>query len=115
MSSRVLIKESVKGGTINLRIQNCAAGPQGTPNTALDRKSQGRPKGVKEAESAPTTANTIPRVEIPAFTLPTNVLAFNKENMSDYKPPKSHIKPIDQTVQSSSQNVQSQPITQTVH
>jgi hypothetical protein len=26
MSSRVLIKESVKGGTIDLRIQNCAAG-----------------------------------------------------------------------------------------
>jgi hypothetical protein len=43
------------------------------------------------------------------------VPAFNKENMPDYKPPKSHVKPIDQTVQSSSQNVQSQPITQTAH
>jgi hypothetical protein len=39
MLSRVLIKESVKDGTIDLRIQNCTAGPQGTPNTALDRKS----------------------------------------------------------------------------
>ncbi len=100
--SRVLIKESVKGGTIDLRIQNYATGSQGTPNTALNRKSQGRPKGVKEAESALTIANIILRVEIPAFTLLTNVLAFNKENMPDYEPPKLHIKPIDQTVQSSS-------------
>jgi hypothetical protein len=95
MSSRVLIKESVKGGTIDLRIQNCATGPQGTPNTTLNRKSQGRLKGVKEVELAPTTANITLRVEIPAFTPLMNVLAFNKENMSNYEPPKLHIKPID--------------------
>ncbi len=95
ISSRVLIKESIKGGTIDLRIQNCATSPQGTPNTALNRKSQGRLKRVKEAESALTIANIILRVEILAFTLLINVLAFNKENMSDYKPPKLYIKPID--------------------
>ncbi len=94
MLSRVLIKESIKGGTIDLRIQNCAASPQGTPNTVLNRKSWGRLKGVKEVELAPTIANTILRVEIPAFTLPMNVLAFNKENMPDYEPPKLYIKPI---------------------
>src|SRR5450631_3638611 len=36
--SRVLIKESIKGGAINLRIRNCVTSPQGIPNIAFNRK-----------------------------------------------------------------------------
>lgn len=90
MSSRVVIKESVKGGSVDLRIRNCPAGPQGTVNAALDRRPRGRPKGVKDAEpppDLPTTMLIAPRVEIPAFTPPANVPVFTEEDMLDYEPP----------------------------
>jgi hypothetical protein len=124
MSSRVLIKESVKGGTIDLRIRNCAAGPQGTPNAAFDRKPRGRPKGAKKAELTPTTTSTTPRVVIPAFTPPKNVPTFAEEDMPDYElPPKSPAITVDQTAQNAAtiqnqlvdQTIQNQPGDQAVH
>jgi hypothetical protein len=90
ISSRVVIKESVKGGTVDLRIRNCAAGPQGTPNLAFDRRPRGRPKGLKDVEPLPLSTDllttiSVPRIEIPVFTPPANIPAFTEEDMPDYK------------------------------
>ncbi len=94
MLSKVLIKENVKGNIINLRIWNYTTGPQGTLNAILNRKPRDKPKEFKEVELVLTIANIILRVKILAFTPLTNVLAFNEEDMFNYKPLKSHIKSI---------------------
>ena len=95
ISSRVLIKESTKGGSVDLKIRNCLAGPQGTINVALDRKPRGRPRGLKDMEprpiTTPITTMPVPQVEIPTFTPPANVPAFTEEDMPDYEPPKSGV------------------------
>ena len=43
-SSRVRIDETIAGGIIDLRIRNCAAGLQETPNILDNRKPRNRPK-----------------------------------------------------------------------
>ncbi|KAI0994162.1 hypothetical protein K3495_g14020, partial [Podosphaera aphanis] len=43
-SSRLMVDEKSKGGTVDLRLRNCAAGSQGTPNSLNDRERRGRPK-----------------------------------------------------------------------
>lgn len=43
-SSRLSVDESVLGGTVDLRLRDCASGPQGTPIDAPDRKKRGRPR-----------------------------------------------------------------------
>ncbi|CCE33421.1 related to retrotransposon HobS hobase [Claviceps purpurea 20.1] len=64
-SSRVLINEDEKGGAINLRLRNCAAGPQGTPNVLDDRRPRVRPRKelnpVPEAKEGLTQPQTDPR------------------------------------------------------
>ncbi|KAI0997159.1 hypothetical protein K3495_g11022 [Podosphaera aphanis] len=41
--SVIKFDESIRGGTIDLRLRNCASGPQGTQNVQSDRKPRGRP------------------------------------------------------------------------
>ena len=63
-TSRVIVDEWVKGGTVDLRFRNCAAGPngtldttvQGTPTVNPDRKARGRPK--KATEPSPASPQT---------------------------------------------------------
>ncbi|KAI0992878.1 hypothetical protein K3495_g15306, partial [Podosphaera aphanis] len=50
LSSRVVIKESEKGGTVDLRIRNSKSGPQGTMNVTMDRKPRGRPRNIEIAQ-----------------------------------------------------------------
>jgi hypothetical protein len=42
-SSKVLIDEKVRGGSIDLQLRNCLSGPQGTLNIMPDRKPRGWP------------------------------------------------------------------------
>ena len=84
-SSRVLVDENVKGGTIDLRIRNSSSGTQGTPNVRPDRKAQGRPKNADKSESAPTYTSLpdnrpIPQVVIRLFIPPPHVQAFDEED-----------------------------------
>ena len=44
--SVVKVDETVKGGTIDLRLRNAHTEPQGTENVLTDRKKPGRPKNV---------------------------------------------------------------------
>ncbi|CZS92418.1 related to TY4B TY4B protein [Rhynchosporium agropyri] len=85
MSSRVVIKESSKGGSVDLRLRNCVSGPQGTLNVAPDRKARGRPRLAEEME-LDFDSTAIPEVQLPSFTPPTNVPRFTEEDMVDYAP-----------------------------
>jgi hypothetical protein len=104
LASRVIIKESVKGGTVDLRIRNSTSGPQGTMNVAPDRKPRGRPKGsTKDKDTEPTLSTgtltkltTTPQVEIPPIVPQPNVPASTKEDMpdADRANPKTASKPV---------------------
>lgn len=76
LSSRVTIKESTQGGTVDLRIRNCASGPQGTTNAAPDRKARGRPKAPEEIQEDEPSGMT-PQVEIPSFTPPADIPRYD--------------------------------------
>ncbi|RFU24803.1 hypothetical protein B7463_g11531, partial [Scytalidium lignicola] len=86
--SRIIVDENTKGGTVDLRIRNCEAGSQGTPNTMSDCKPRGRPKKDANTETILTKATldnlprlkTTPQVIIPPFTPPPNVPAFTEED-----------------------------------
>lgn len=99
VSSRVVIKESSPGGSVELRLRNCAAGPQGTPNVALDRRARGRPRKDAEVAHNPEPADeaqlnthpadedlATPPVVIPSFTPPANVPKFDEEEMQGLTP-----------------------------
>ncbi|TAQ86988.1 hypothetical protein B7494_g4697 [Chlorociboria aeruginascens] len=85
--SRVIIKKSTNGGTVNLRLRNCTSGSQGTMNVAPDRKPRDRSKKVDalpeiievEAEPEPTTV----QIKIPTFTPPADIPMFTEDNMPD--------------------------------
>ena len=74
-SSRVLVDEWTKGGTVDLRLRNCEAGPNGTVDTNgvgtqiinPDRKPRQRPR--KEA-AAPSATVIPPPVPVPAMPSP---------------------------------------------
>jgi hypothetical protein len=84
------LREKIKGGTIDLRLRNNPNGPQGTPNTLLERKPRGRPKGENRQETDPcctnitskpaiAPSNTVPVVEIPYKPLQENIPAFDDD------------------------------------
>ncbi|KAI1001986.1 hypothetical protein K3495_g6217 [Podosphaera aphanis] len=51
-TSIIKVDESIGGGTLDLRLRNCSAGPQGTSNVQPDRKPRGSPiKGAPTLES----------------------------------------------------------------
>ncbi|KAI0991385.1 hypothetical protein K3495_g16802, partial [Podosphaera aphanis] len=50
-TSRLIVMEHIKGGTVDLRLRNCTSGPQGTKNEFDDRKPRGRPN--KDSEQSP--------------------------------------------------------------
>jgi hypothetical protein len=77
VASVVKIDETVKGGTMDLRIRNSKSGPQGTKNVMLDRNPRGRPKGS-------TTKN---KVIIPSFIPPPDVPTFIEQDMLDVDEP----------------------------
>ncbi|KAI0994558.1 hypothetical protein K3495_g13623 [Podosphaera aphanis] len=64
-TSIIKVNESIRGGTLDLRLRNCSAGPQGTSNVQPDRKPRGRPiKGAPTLESSEGLyQNTTPQVE----------------------------------------------------
>ena len=43
-SNRVIINEKIRGGTLELRLRKCEAGPQGTFNKHVDQNSKERLK-----------------------------------------------------------------------
>jgi Reverse transcriptase (RNA-dependent DNA polymerase)/gag-polypeptide of LTR copia-type len=92
-SSRVIINEKVKGGTVELRLRKCEAGPQGTFNEHADRNPRGRPKKEQPTVGPPASPpaqpsvqptqlkpKTVPQVVVPHFVPPTNVPRFNKDD-----------------------------------
>ncbi|KAI0999757.1 hypothetical protein K3495_g8445 [Podosphaera aphanis] len=60
-SSQVVVDGKVKGGSIELRLRYCLAGPKGTPNALSDRKPRGRPK--KEPAITFTKTSTVTSIE----------------------------------------------------
>jgi hypothetical protein len=85
MTSRVIIKESVKGGTVDLRIRNSTSGPQGTINVAPDRRPRGRPKSSTKNEDTNRTLSTpaLTKSKITPRVPPPNVLVVTRESMPD--------------------------------
>jgi hypothetical protein len=76
--SRVIVDETVKGGTINLKLRG-ENGTQGTPNEQPDRAPRRRPKKqpvelATEPLTCPQTQpeEKVPQVEIPSFIPPEN-------------------------------------------
>jgi hypothetical protein len=82
------LREKIKGGTINLQLRNNPNGPQGTPNTLLERKPRGRLKGENRQETDPCCTNitskpaiaplnTVLVVESPYKLLQENIPVFD--------------------------------------
>lgn len=110
-SSRVLIDETTPGGTIDLRIRNCASGPQGTQNVLPDRKPRGRPRKEAEAPAIQSVSHvpelshsqlqdtpidnrsiqgeTILHAEIPLFIAPRNIPTAPDEELNTISRQKS--------------------------
>lgn len=80
--SRVIVDETVKGGTMDLKLR-CKPGTQGTPNEAADRAPRGRPEKqpVKLVIQPPTLSKSqperkVPQVVTPPFVPPENIPRF---------------------------------------
>ena len=79
------IDETIRGGTIDLRIRNANIEPQGTENVQPDRKGRGRPRKMEQTatimpETIPKTQGNIkPIVELPEFTPPANIPSFDED------------------------------------
>ncbi|KAI1005003.1 hypothetical protein K3495_g3212 [Podosphaera aphanis] len=59
-SSRIIVDEKFKRGTVDLRSCNCAAGFQGTPNSLNDTERRGRPKkSIDPSETISQTLNVV--------------------------------------------------------
>lgn len=83
MASVVKIDETIKGGTVDLRIRTPDGETQGTKNSTLDRKPRGRPKGTTKnvlfgppLQEGPPTKSTLqvvipPMAEQDRITSPT--------------------------------------------
>ena len=92
-SSRVIVDETTKGGTLKLKIRG--QNSQGIQNVQPDRNPRGRPK--KNTPFRPETelnvptisiseepvAKTVPRVELPKLIPPENVLRFDEDDDGD--------------------------------
>lgn len=74
-SSRAIIDETKKGGNLDLRLRNCASGPQGTQNSVPDRNPRGRPRLEPE----------IPEVVIPQGTTSTSIPRFDEDENGNIK------------------------------
>jgi hypothetical protein len=86
-SSKVLIDENVKGGSIDLQLRNCISGPQGTLNVMPDRKPRGRPRkeipGITPSALAPSMpalldVQSTSQIVTPAFIPPPDVPKLNQ-------------------------------------
>jgi hypothetical protein len=92
-SSKVLVDEKVKGGSINLQLRNCTSGPQETLNSMPDRKPRGRPRtGINEISPlAPVSpVLTLPNVQstsevvTPIFIPVPDIPQVTQNNTNDH-------------------------------
>jgi hypothetical protein len=80
--SRVEIDETIKGGTVDLRIRDALVGPQGTPNTLNDRRARGRPRQENSPSNSLSKLPTKMPENSPSNSptnLPSNVAAPTAE------------------------------------
>lgn len=88
-SNVVDVDESIKGGSIDLKIRNQGIGSQGTPNDLPDRRPRGRPKLIPAQLPQPTVQTTQPVIEKRKPGRPRKVVEAERIASSDdeYQPP----------------------------
>jgi Reverse transcriptase (RNA-dependent DNA polymerase)/gag-polypeptide of LTR copia-type len=92
-SSSVEFDESVKGGTLDLRLRNLPSGVtgQGTPVNLMDRKPRGRPRNGNhaiqgETQASDQTPRTRPVVEIPSAEPQPDLPSFPEPGETPLEP-----------------------------
>lgn len=81
--SRIIIKETSKGGSVDLRFRDCPAGPQGTRNIALDRRNRGRPRNENQLPPSSRGVESSSHAETPLFIPPIGVPMNTEADIAD--------------------------------
>ncbi|KAI0999167.1 hypothetical protein K3495_g9029 [Podosphaera aphanis] len=91
-TSRLTVMEHLKGGTVELRLRNCASGPNGTKNEFDDRKPGGRlskdadtPSPILSRQRCPGDISNLPTIT-DIGKLPEKTPTLNSPAMEQFSP-----------------------------